>query len=47
MLRHLAARSAALNLTYPAGSETSVTVALTTIVTALATNYVSRGTYLP
>ncbi len=47
LIRHLADRAAALRLRYAEGDETAVTVALTTIVTALATNYVHRGTYLP
>lgn len=47
LLRHLAERAAAMKLRYPESEETGVTVALTTIVTALAMNFVHRGTYLP
>jgi hypothetical protein len=47
LIRHLAERAASMRLKYVEGDETSVTVAITTIVTALAMNYVHRGTYLP
>jgi hypothetical protein len=47
LLRHLAERAAALGETYPGAAETEVTIALTTLVTALAMNHVHRGTYLP
>ena len=47
LLRHLADRASALGLTYPAAAQPAVTVALTTVVTALAVNYVTRGAYQP
>ena len=47
LIRHLAERAAAMRLKYSVGDETSVTVAITTIITALAMNYVHRGSYLP
>ena len=45
LLRHLAERADELKQVYPADQERSVTVAVTTLVTALAMNYVHRGTY--
>jgi hypothetical protein len=47
LIRHLAERAAAMRLKYPEADETLVTVAITTIITALAMNYVNRGTYVP
>ena len=47
LLRHLEARADALQQVYPEGLESSALLALTTLVTALALNYVHRGTYLP
>jgi hypothetical protein len=46
LLRHLARRADALTLTYPEHQEVTATVALTTLVTTLAMNYVQRGTYV-
>jgi hypothetical protein len=45
LLRHLEQRAEALKLSYPAGGETEAALALTTLVTALAMNHVSRGKY--
>jgi hypothetical protein len=47
LLRHLAERAAAMKLRYAESDETAVTVALTTIVTALAMNWANKGSYLP
>jgi hypothetical protein len=47
LLRHLADRADRLNHVYPPEEETKVIIALTTLVTALAMNYVHRGSYLP
>jgi hypothetical protein len=47
LLRHLAQRCDALSIAYPAEAERDVTLALTTMVTALAMNHVHRGSYLP
>ncbi len=47
LLGHLADRAAALDLSYPPGREQEVTIALTTLVTALAMNHVHQGSYLP
>jgi hypothetical protein len=47
LLRHLARRADRLNLAYRADQEAAATVALTTLVTALAMNHVHRGAYLP
>ena len=47
LLRHLAKLADELKQVYPADRESEVTVAITTLVTALAMNYVHRGTYLP
>jgi hypothetical protein len=47
LIRHLAERAASMRLKYAEADETMVTVAITTIITALAMNYVHRGTYLP
>ncbi len=47
LLRHLAARAEQLSLTYPEDQESEATVALTTLVTALAMNHVRHGAYVP
>jgi hypothetical protein len=47
LLEHLAVRAAHLQLLYSPDRELQISVALTTMVTALAMNYVHRGTYLP
>jgi hypothetical protein len=47
LLRHLSSRALDLNLGYEPEAEPTATVALTTLVTALAMNHVHRGTYLP
>jgi hypothetical protein len=47
MIRHLAKLADDMKQVYPADRESEATVALTTLVTALAMNYVHRGTYLP
>jgi hypothetical protein len=46
LLRHLADRALVLNQVYSVDREIATTVALTTLVTALAMNHVHRGTYL-
>jgi hypothetical protein len=46
LVDHLQARAESLDLHYRAEDETSVTVALTTLVTSLAMNYVQSGAYL-
>ena len=45
LLRHLAERAHALNLVYLVEHEIATTIAITTLVTALAMNHVHRGTY--
>src|SRR5438270_6176621 len=47
LLRHLAGQADALMLVYPQDHEAQATVALTTLVTALAMNHVQHGDYLP
>jgi hypothetical protein len=47
MVRFLAERAAQLKQGYAANREAAATVALTTLVTGLAMNYVQRGSYLP
>ena len=47
LIRHLAERAGSMRLKYAESDETAVTVAITTIVTALAMNYVHRGSYIP
>jgi hypothetical protein len=47
LLRYLADRAARLQQGYSANRETTAIVALTTLVTGLAMNYVQRGSYLP
>lgn len=46
LVEHLAARARNLELTYLEAEEAAVTVALTTLVTSLAMNYVHSGGYL-
>jgi hypothetical protein len=47
LLRHLADRADQLHQVYAEDRETQATIALTTLVTALAMNHVHRGTYAP
>lgn len=47
LVRFLADRAAQLNQGYAANRETAAIVAITTLVTGLAMNYVQRGSYLP
>ncbi len=47
LVQHLAARARDLQQVYPADRESSITVAVTTLVTSLAMNYVHYGRYLP
>jgi Putative zinc-binding metallo-peptidase len=47
LLRHLAKRADQLSLVYTEGRELAAIVGLTTMVAALAMNYVHKGTYLP
>jgi hypothetical protein len=47
LVRHLAKRADELQQVYAASSEQALTVAVTTLVTALAMNYVHSGNYLP
>ncbi len=47
LVRHLARRCDDLGITYPVAAERDVSLALTTMVTALAMNHVHRGSYLP
>jgi hypothetical protein len=47
LLRYLADRAAQLQQGYAPTRETTAIVALTTLVTGLAMNYVQRGSYLP
>jgi hypothetical protein len=47
LVRWLADRAEQLRQVYPAEREQSVATAITTLVTALAMNYVHRGNYLP
>ncbi len=47
LLRYLADRAGQLQQGYAPGRETTAIVALTTLVTGLAMNYVQRGSYLP
>ena len=46
LVQHLAARGEILGLTYRESDEAAATVALTTLVTSLAMNYVQSGSYL-
>src|SRR5262249_21733063 len=45
LLRHLSERADAMVLVYPEGHEIAATVAVTTLVTALAMNHVHKGKY--
>ena len=47
LVRHLAARADAMRLVYLQTKEPAAAVAVTALATALAMNYVHRGTYLP
>jgi hypothetical protein len=47
LLRYLAQRADQLGQVYPVTREKAAIVALTTVVTALALNYVHRGSYFP
>jgi hypothetical protein len=47
LVRHLAQRADMHALSYPVVQEANVSLALTTMVTALAMNHVHRGSYLP
>ena len=47
LLHFLRRRASELRLCYPTGREHAHVVALTTLVTALAMNHVTRGSYLP
>src|SRR5262249_31084876 len=47
LLRYLARRADQLGQVYPAARGKEATVALTTVVTALAMNYVHHGSYSP
>lgn len=47
LLRRLAARAEELDQVYPADRESETLLAVSTLVTALAMNYVHRGSYLP
>jgi hypothetical protein len=47
LLRHLAARAAELNLVYAENRAMDVAVNLTAFITALATNFVRHGSYIP
>ena len=46
LVDHLRARAQSLDLRYRTEEEPAVTVALTTLVTSLAMNYVQSGGYL-
>jgi hypothetical protein len=47
LLAHLAKRTDELNLVYAEGHELPAAIGLTTMVAALAMNYIHKGTYLP
>ena len=47
LLRHMASRADSLAQVYPEDRERPATIALTTLVTALAMNHVHRGSYMP
>jgi len=47
LVRHLAERARQLEQVYPADRETTVALALTTLITSLAMNHVTRGSYFP
>ena len=46
LIRHLAQRADVLNQVYPIDRESSATIEITTMLTALAMNHVVRGTFL-
>jgi hypothetical protein len=46
LLRDLAGRAEAMGLVYPANQEAAAIVAVTTLITTLAMNYVQRGAYV-
>ena len=47
LVHHLAERARQLQQVYPADRETTVALALTTLITSLAMNHVTRGSYFP
>jgi hypothetical protein len=47
LVRHLAKRAEALKQVYPREAEDEAVVAVTTLVTSLAMNFVHRGSYFP
>lgn len=47
LVLHLAERARQLKQVYPADRETTVALALTTLITSLAMNHVTRGSYFP
>ncbi|HEX5049032.1 MAG TPA: hypothetical protein VFX89_18115, partial [Gammaproteobacteria bacterium] len=47
LMRHLAKRAEALQQVYARDAEQQATVAVTTLVTSLAMNFVHRGAYFP
>lgn len=47
LVRHLATLADQLKQVYPADQEAAASMAITTLLTALAMNHVHRGTYLP
>jgi hypothetical protein len=47
LVRHLAKRAEALKQVYPRDAEDEAVVAVTTLVTSLAMNFVHRGAYFP
>ena len=47
LVHHLAERARQLQQVYPADRETTVALALTTLITSLAMNHVIRGSYFP
>lgn len=47
LVRHLAERATQLNQGYAGSREESAVIAITTLTTALAMNYVHRGSYVP
>jgi hypothetical protein len=47
LVKHLAALADQLKQVYPADREAAASMAITTLVTALAMNHIHRGTYLP
>jgi hypothetical protein len=47
LIRHLAARADALQQVYPASREDAMIAAVSTMLTALAMNWIRHGSYLP